>query len=154
MRRKDIINFIYKISEPKVKEFGFELVDVEFIKEGNNHFLRVFIDKPGGITIDDCQKVSETISDELDEHDPIDIAYYLEVSSPGLDRPLKTDRDLNRNLEEDIEVSLYKKFEGKKKFVGELSSFDKDSIKLFDSEVGEVKIPRDIISKINLAIIF
>lgn len=154
MKRKDIVDLIYKISEPIISEFGFELVDVEFVKEGSSYFLRIFIDKPGGITIDDCQKVSQIISEELDKQDPIDVAYYLEVSSPGLDRPLKTDKDLNRNLGEDVEVSLYKNFQGKKKLVGELLSFDEDFIKIIDSELGEIEIPRKIISKVNLAVIF
>lgn len=154
MKRKDIVDLIHKISEPTISEFGFELVNVEFVKEGSSYFLRIFIDKPGGITIDDCQKVSQVVSEKLDEYDPIDIAYYLEVSSPGLDRPLKTDKDLNRNLGEDVEVSLYKNFQGKKKLVGELLYFDGDFIKIIDSELGEIEIPRKIISKVNLAVIF
>ncbi|MCR2042732.1 ribosome maturation factor RimP [Anaerosalibacter massiliensis] len=154
MRKKDIISLIYKISESKIKEFGYELVDVEFVKEGKNHFLRVFVDKPGGITIDDCQNVSEFISNSLDEHDPINIPYYLEVSSPGLDRPFKTDKDFNRNLGEIVEVSLYKNFKEKKNYIGELLSFNKDMIKIIDSDLGEIEIPREIISKINLAVIF
>lgn len=154
MKRKEIVSLVYKISEPMINEFGFELVDIEFVKEGSSYFLRIFIDKPGGITIDDCQRVSQVISEELDNQDPINVAYYLEVSSPGLDRPLKTDKDLNRSLGKDVEISLYKNFQGKKKLVGELLCFDKDFIRITDSELGEIEIPRMIISKVNLAVIF
>jgi len=89
-------------------------VDLEFVKEDGDCFLRFFIGKAGGITIDDCQRTSEIIGDRLDELDLIENSYYLEVSSPGLDRPLKTDKDLKRNIGMNIELSLYKNIDGKK----------------------------------------
>ncbi|OZV12939.1 hypothetical protein CIW83_06935 [Tissierella sp. P1] len=107
MNRKGIISIVKEICEQLADELGYELVDVEFLKEGSNYFLRVYLDKPGGINLDDCQKVSQLLSDKLDEKDPITTPYYLEVSSPGLDRPLKNDKDLKRNLGKEIEIKLY-----------------------------------------------
>jgi ribosome maturation factor RimP len=116
--------------------------------------LRIFIDKPGGITIDDCQKASEIISAKLDEIDPIDSSYYLEVSSPGLDRPLKTNKDLDRNLGEDIEIKLYQGVNGKKSYIGKFLSFNNDCIVILDDDNSEVELSRKNIAKINLAIRF
>ena len=84
---------------------------MEYIKESGSYFLKVYVDKIGGITLDDCQKMSKELSRKLDDEDPISEEYYLEVSSPGLDRPLKTDKDLNRNLGRDVELKLYRPFE-------------------------------------------
>lgn len=92
---------------PVLEKNNFELVDVEYKKEGSHWYLRVYIDKEGGITLDDCQLVSEYLSDRLDEVDPIEHSYILEVSSPGLDRPLKKPRDFERNIGKEIEISLY-----------------------------------------------
>ncbi|HAE92431.1 MAG TPA: ribosome maturation factor RimP, partial [Tissierella sp.] len=88
MNKKGIIGVVKEIAEELVEELKYELVDVEFVKEGSNHFLRVYLDKPGGINLDDCQRTSQLLSDKLDEKDPITVPYHLEVSSPGLDRPL------------------------------------------------------------------
>ena len=103
---------------PIVEEYGFELVDVEYVKEGSNWYLRAFIDKPGGITINDLEGVSRKLSDLLDEEDFISDAYILEVSSPGLGRPLKKDRDFDRSIGEEIEVHLYRSLNGNKQYVG------------------------------------
>ena len=154
MNNKEIVKTVKKAVESNLEYKGFELVDVEFVKEGPNNFLRIYIDKPGGITIDDCQVVSEVINDKLDEIDPIEQSYFLEVSSPGLDRPLKTDKDLKRNLGKDIELKLYQSVEGKKKLLGELISFCEETIKILEDEIGEIDILRTNISKINLAIKF
>ena len=93
-----IVDTVKQTAEPIVKEFGLDLWDVEFKKEGSSNFLRIFLDKPEGITLDDCQIMSKAISDELDKTDPIKEPYYLEVSSPGLDRPLKNHKDFKRNI--------------------------------------------------------
>lgn len=145
---------VEEISNPVLRENNIELVDIEFVKENSNYFLRIYIDKSSGITVDDCQKVSEYIGKKLDEVDPINVSYYLEVSSPGLDRPLKRERDLERSLGKDVDVSLYKVLQGKKKFSGELVSFNEDIIKITDNDIGEMEIPRNNISKIKLAIKF
>ena len=93
---------------PIVDEKGFELVDVEYVKEGSNWYLRAYVDKEGGITINDLESVSRILSDKLDEEDFISDAYILEVSSPGLGRPLKKDKDFDRNMGNEIEVHLYR----------------------------------------------
>ncbi|RKD34474.1 ribosome maturation factor RimP [Thermohalobacter berrensis] len=152
--KKEIEKIVKDITIPILDDYDFELVDVEYVKEGSQKFLRVYIDKPGGITIDDCQKVSERLSDKLDEIDPIEERYFLEVSSPGIDRPLKTDRDLERNLNKDVEVSLYKPIDGKRKFMGKLIKFDDDKIQIEDESVGTLDIEKKIIAKINLAVKF
>lgn len=111
-------NRVEKIAEelvmPIIEKEEFELVDVEYKKEGSNWYLRIYIDKPGGITLDDCQKVSEQLSDKLDEVDPIKENYFLEVSSPGLDRPLKKESDFERFKGEIVEVKLYEPLNGNK----------------------------------------
>ncbi len=98
-----------------MEDLGYDLVDIEFVRENAEQFLRFYIGKREGVSIDDCQKVSEAVGNKLDEIDPIEGSYYLEVSSPGLDRPLKTDKDLKRNIGKEIEISLYKNIDGKKK---------------------------------------
>lgn len=154
MNKREIIKLVKEISKSITDENGYDLVDVEFVKEGPNHFLRIYIDKADGVTIDDCQIVSEALNSKLDEIDPIGVSYYLEVSSPGLDRPLKTDADLNRNIGEDVEISLYQNINGKKKLVGELISFDENSIKIAEDELEEIDILRTNVAKINMAIRF
>lgn len=119
MAKRRVEDIITELAQPIVDALSFELVDVEFIKEGANWYLRVYIDKIGGIIIEDCQAVSEQLSDKLDETDPIKQSYILEVSSPG-ERPLKKDRDFERFKGEAVEVKLYQPLNGKKIFEGEL----------------------------------
>lgn len=154
MKRKDIINLVSEKAERITDNLGYELVDLEYIKEFGNFFLRVYIDKPGGVTLDDCQKMSEILGKDLDEDDPIKEAYYLEVSSPGLDRPLKNDKDLKRNIGKDVEIGLYKEFEGKKTYDGILKNFTKDSILILDNKDDTISIPREIVSIVKLTIKF
>lgn len=113
---------------PIVEDHGFELVDIEYIKEAGTWYLRIYIDKPGGITIDDCELVSRAFSEILDQEDYIEDSYIMEVSSPGLLRPLKKDKDFQRNLEKEIEIKTYRMIDKTKDFVGVLKSYDKDSI--------------------------
>ncbi len=115
---------------PILEEHGFELVDVEFVKEGSTWYLRSYIDKPGGISVDDCEVVSRALEKELDREDFISEAYVLEVSSPGLGRPLKKEKDYIRNEGKEIEVRLYKPFEHEKEFRGVLRCWDNDSVTL------------------------
>lgn len=154
MKKKDIEEITTTLVNPVLKENKFELIDVEFTKEGPNKILRLYIDKEGGITIDDCQLVSEYLSDKLDEVDPIEENYFLEVSSPGLDRPLKTDKDLKKNIGNEVEINLFKSYNGKKHFSSILLSFDDKIIKIKDEELNELEIDRELISKINLAVKF
>lgn len=113
---------------PFIEKNNFELVDVEYKKEGNNWFLRIYIDKDGGITLDDCQIVSEYLSSKLDEVDPIKNSYILEVSSPGIDRPLKTAKDFEKYKGMNVEVSLFAPLDKKKKYEGELLDFNGEKI--------------------------
>lgn len=115
---------------PIVEANHFELVDVEYVKEAGNWYLRIYIDKEGGININDCELVSRAFSDILDKEDPIEDAYILEVSSPGLGRPLKKDKDFQRNLGEEVEVRTYKPIDKQKEFVGLLDAWDKESVTL------------------------
>lgn len=118
--KKSIQQAVTELAAPVTDSLNYELVDVEYVKEGTNWYLRIYIDKPGGIGIDDCQAVSERLSDILDKNDPIDQSYYLEVSSPGLDRPLKTERDFKKYKGELVEVKVFQPIDGKKVFEGEL----------------------------------
>ena len=129
---------------PIVEEKGFEFVDVEYVKEGSNYYLRAYIDKPGGITINDLESVSRILSEKLDEVDFIPDAYILEVSSPGLGRPMKKDRDFERNLKKVVEVHLFKAIEGEKQFIGILKAYDKDTITLDDGEGNETVFERKL----------
>ena len=121
---------------PFVEDKGFELVDVEYVKEGGNWYLRAYIDKPGGITVDDCEVISRSLSDKLDEEDFIEGAYILEVSSPGLGRPLKKEKDFVRNMGQEVELRTYRAIEKQKEFRGILDAYDKSSITL-EVEEGE-----------------
>jgi len=129
-------------------------VDVEFVKEAGSWFLRAYIDKPGGITIDDCETVSRRLSDLLDEKDFIEEAYILEVSSPGLGRPLKKDKDLERSLGESVEVKLFRALDKQKEFSGILKSWDKDTVTLEFEDKAGLKIERANIALIRLAFDF
>lgn len=125
-----------------------ELVDVEYVKE-REWYLRVFIDKDGGIDIEDCQSLSEKIEEKLDELDPIKESYYLEVSSPGLDRILKKDKDFQRHIGDMVEVTTYMAIDGNKTTVGKLVGFDDNSI-----ELENISIARDKIATVRLHIEF
>ena len=115
---------------PLVEANHFELVDVEYVKEAGTWYLRIYIDKEGGININDCELVSRAFSEILDKEDYIEDAYILEVSSPGLGRPLKKDKDFQRNLGEEVEVRTYKPINKQKEFVGLLDAWDKESVTL------------------------
>lgn len=139
---------------PLIEENNFELVDVEYVREGSNWFLRVYIDKEGGITVDDCELVSRALSDLLDVHDFIPDAYILEVSSPGLGRQLKKDKDFKRSIGEVIEIKLYKSINKQKEFEGVLTDFDETTI-TFEQENGEdMTLNRSDIAMVRLAIDF
>ncbi len=128
MAKKSISEIVTEIALPIVQEAGCELVDVEFVKEGSDWFLRVYIDKPDGISLDDCESVSRPLSKKLDEIDPISHNFYLEVSSPGLERPFKKPRDYTKAIGSLIEIKLFKAVDGTKRFEGELLAYDGQSI--------------------------
>ena len=129
-----------------IEEIGYELYDVEYSKEGKDYFLRIFIDKDSGIDLNDCEKVNDTISDILDEANYIKEQYFLEVSSPGIERVLRKDKHLEQNIGEEISIKLFKKDEnGLKEYQGILKNFDNDFIKLEEN----IKIERKNISQIK-----
>jgi len=113
---------------PIVESNGFELVDVEYVKEAGNWYLRGYIDKPGGITVNDCETVSRAFSDRLDEDDFIEDSYIMEISSPGLDRPLKKEKDFARSIGKLVEIRTYRTIEKQKEFCGELTAYDNNSV--------------------------
>lgn len=139
---------------PVLAEHGFELVDVEYVKEAGNWYLRAYIDKEGGITVNDCELVSRRVSDLLDEKDFIPDSYIFEVSSPGLLRPLKKDKDFARSIGEAIEGKLFRAVDGRKDFEGILLSFDKDGIVLEEEKGQELRLERSNIALVRLAIDF
>ena len=153
-----------EILEPIMEEHGFELVDVEYVKEGGNRYLRAYVDKEGGITLDDCELVNRTWSDIMDREDFIPEAYILEVSSPGLGRQLKKDKDFKRSLGEDVDVKFYQNRKipvgknGKeistKELTGRLQGFDSETITLETVFSEEYVIRREEISTIKLTIDF
>lgn len=132
---------------------GFELVDVEYVKEGQDYFLRAYIDKPGGITIDDCVAVSREMNVLLDELDYVDGAYTFEVSSPGLGRPFKKPRDYERSMGEEVEIRTYKAMDGSKEFYGILKAYD-DATVTIQSEEEEITFNKSDIALIRLAFDF
>ena len=139
---------------PIMEKYGFELWDVEYVKEGGSWYLRAYIDKEGGIMIDDCALVSRELSDILDEQDFIDDAYVLEVSSPGLGRPLKKEKDFARSIGEEVEIRTYRMIDKQKEFIGILKDYDKDTVTIeFDDEESKT-FDRANIALIRLAFDF
>lgn len=128
MPKKNIAQTVEEIAEPIVEEAGCELVGVDFVKEGSNWFLRVYIDKPEGVSLDDCEKVSRPLNSKLDELNPISQPYYLEVSSPGVERPLKKPRDFEKAVGSQVEIRLYTAIDNTKRFEGELMSYDGNKV--------------------------
>ncbi|MCD7717163.1 MAG: ribosome maturation factor RimP [Lachnospiraceae bacterium] len=139
---------------PLIEQNQFELIDVEYVKEGGSWYLRAYIDKPGGITIDDCELISRALSDLLDEHDFIEDAYILEVSSPGLGRPLKKDRDFERSIGEEVEIRTFRAIEHRKEFRGVLKEFDKNSVTIETDNKEAMLFQRTDIALIRLAFDF
>ena len=139
---------------PMIEENKFELVDVEYVKEGGNWYLRVYIDKLGGINIDDCELISRALSDKLDEKDFIEDAYILEVSSPGLGRPLKKDKDFTRNMGEMVEIKLFRQINKQKEYEGILKAFDKETVTIETDDGEDIVFERSDIALIRLALDF
>ena len=138
---------------PIVESNGFELVDVEYVKEAGNWYLRGYIDKPGGITVNDCETVSRAFSDRLDEDDFIEDSYIMEISSPGLDRPLKKEKDFARSIGKLVEIRTYRPIEKQKEFCGELTAYDNNSVTI-DEEGTPRTFDKKDIALVRLAIEF
>lgn len=154
MSKKQIVELVTKLAQEIVDKYSFELVDVEFVKEGMSWYLRVYIDKPEGITIDDCQLVSQDLEKVLDEKDPISHSYILEVSSPGLDRPLKKDRDFERYKGETVEVKLFQPINKVKVFVGELEGLVDNKIRIRQNESDILEFERDKVALVKRVVKF
>ena len=143
-----------EILNPIMEELEFELVDVEYVKEGSMWYLRAYIDKPGGITVNDCEAVSRRLSDILDEKDFIEASYVLEVSSPGLGRPLKKEKDYVRNMNKEIEIRTYRAINKSKEFYGLLKAYDKDTVTITDEDGNETTFNKSDIALIRQALDF
>lgn len=148
---ESITEIVKKIADPIAKNLNLEIWDIKFVKEGPNRYLRVFIDKPSGVTLDDCEKMSHALDEPLDTHDPVPYSYYLEVCSPGIERELSCDYHLNKYLDHTIKIKLIRPVGNQKEFEGTLKSFDKNSISIENEETTEIlTLERKNISHINL----
>lgn len=143
-----------QLLEPILKELQFELYDVEFVKEAGTFYLRAFIDKEGGITINDCEAVSRRLSDLLDQKDFIPDAYILEVSSPGLGRQLKKEKHFKKSIGEEIEIKLFKPIEKQKEFSGILKSFTEKVLVISEENGNLLEFERSNIAMVRLAVHF
>ena len=140
---------VENLLKPKIEEIGYELYDVEYAKEGKNYFLRIFIDNEKGIDLNDCEKVNDAVNDILDKENYIKEQYFLEISSPGIERVLRKDKHLEQNIGKDINVKLFKKDEnGAKEYLGTLKEFNQNEI-IIETEEQEIKIERKNISQIK-----
>ena len=153
-RREEYESRTERFLLPLLAEHNFELVDVEYVKEGGNWYLRAYIDKEGGITVDDCEVISRTLSDWLDREDFIADSYTLEVSSPGLGRPLKKEKDFQRSLGKDVEIRLYQPLNKSKEYTGVLSAYDKESVVIRMEDGSDMVFQRTDIALIRLALDF
>lgn len=149
MKKDVLISEVSNIAKDIVENLGYELYHVEYTKEDGENYLRIYIDNEAGISLDDCAKVSTVISDKLDEVDPIKDFYYLEISSPGINRFLHTDKQLKDNIGKTVLVKLIKSLDGKKAIKGVLESFDDLSLNISSKE-DSMKIDREKIKSINV----
>ena len=153
-KREDFEQRTEELLIPILEKYEFELVDVEYVKEAGTRYLRAYIDKPGGIAINDCEVVSRELSDLLDQKDFIDDSYILEVSSPGLGRPLKKERDFARSIGAEVEIRTYRMVEGRKEFTGVLEEYDSESVTVSYEDGTKQNFDRKEIALIRLAFDF
>ncbi|MCA0969101.1 ribosome maturation factor RimP [Halobacillus litoralis] len=152
-----VVTVTEELVQPILDDMNLELVDVVYEQEGSNWYLRVFIDKPGGVDIEECGQVSEKLSEKLDEKDPIDIAYFLEVASPGAERPLKSESDFEKYVGEYVYMKLYEPIDGEKEFEGTLKSFENEVATVeirIKTRTKQLEVPFNKIAKANLAVSF
>ena len=154
MKRTEIVAKTEELVTPIIEENHFELVDVEYVREGANWYLRVYADKEGGINIDDCVLISRALEEKLDAEDFISDAYILEVSSPGLGRPLKKEKDYVRNMGKEIEIRTYRAIDRCKEFTGILKAYDDTSVTIADENDKETTFLKTDIALIRQAIDF
>ena len=149
-----VTNVVRNLVEPEIEKLNIDLIEVEFVKEGPKKYLRIYIDKRGGVTLDDCELVSKTVGPMIDELDPIKESYVFEVSSPGIDRPLKTEKDFIRYEGQLVEVRLYTQVEGKKTYEGYLDGLYGDVLKITDENSKELEFEMKNVSKVKRVIKF
>ena len=153
MAKRDYESRTEELLTPIAEAEGVSVYDVEYVKEGSEWYLRCYIDKPDGVTIEDCETVSRALSDRLDEEDYITDAYILEVSSPGLGRTLKKDKHLAKSIGQEVELKTYKPIEKQKEFSGVLRAFDQDTVTI-ETQTGEIQFDRSDVALIRLALDF
>jgi ribosome maturation factor RimP len=152
-----VIEVVEEIVGPIVEELNLELVDIEYVKEGKNWFLRVFIDKDNGVDIEECGLVSEKLSEKLDEIDPIPYNYFLEVSSPGAERPLKKDKDFVKAIGKNVFIKTYEQIDGEKTFEGKLTDYNNEQLTIemtIKTRKKTVQIPLNKVANARLAVTF
>ena len=154
VKREEIEARTEELVLPLVAEKQFELVDVEYVKEGGSYYLRIYIDKEGGITVNDCEDISRPFSDILDQEDYIESSYILEVSSPGLGRPLKKEKDFKRSLGEEVEIRLFRQVEHQKEWIGLLTAYDQQTVTIETEDGREMTFERSNLALIRLAFFF
>lgn len=153
-KREEIEAYTEGLVQPIVDKYNFELVDTEYLKEAGEWYLRVFIDKEGGISIDDCETVSRELEVLLDADDCIENSYILEVSSPGLGRPLKKEKDFKRSIGKKVEVRLFRAVDTIKELTGILSEYDKENITITLEDGRSIRLERSNLALIRLALDF
>ncbi|MDD2579808.1 MAG: ribosome maturation factor RimP [Eubacteriales bacterium] len=151
--RSKVAQLVYDAALPHVESLGLELVDVEMVREGQVRRLKIYIDRRGGVSLDECTQVSRIMDPIIDQDLKLDQHDYFEVSSPGLERPLKTDQDLRRHLDEWVEISLYKALNGQKKYQGILKDFDEAMIEIETKEDERIRLNRELISRVKRMLI-
>jgi len=152
-----VTEVVEELAAPIFQELGLELVEIEYVKEGKSWFLRVYIDKDTGVDIEDCGLVSERLSEKLDEIDPIPHNYYLEVSSPGAERPLKKEKDFEKAIGKNVVIKTYEPINGEKSFEGTLLEFDGQHLIIevkIKTRKKSVDIPYEKVANARLAVVF
>lgn len=154
---KKVTEIVEELLLPILSDMNLELVDIEYVKEGSNWFLRLFIDSDTGIDIEECGIVSERLSEQLDELDPIQHNYFLEVSSPGAERPLKKEEDFKKSIGKNVHIKTYEPINGEKSFEGVLTDFDGQTVVItvtIKTRKKQFEIPYDKVAKARLAVTF
>lgn len=154
MKKKRVVDIVEEILTPFVKTHDMEIVDVEFVKEGPYRYLRITIDKEEPVTLDDCQLVSQYLNAQLDTIDPIEEQYFLEVSSPGVERTLKKDKEFEKFKGRTVQLKLFQTFEGQKAITGTLVGLIDDHIVIENEAMGKVEIPKSKVSLTKLVVEF
>ena len=150
MNARAVEEVVLEQAEPIARELGFEVIDVEYLPERGGKVLRVFIDKPGGVGVEDCRAVSERLSDLLDVIDPVPGPYRLEVSSPGVERPLRKEADFRRFAGREVEIRTFAPVRGRRHWIGELLGLEEGKVRLRLPDGTQVELPREGISRARL----